>query len=71
MSIAAIWDRAFWSLLLFFLVTFLWLRFVDDALAYSPSGFLVSVLAAALNFSWWWRQQRRALRAPSAPREGE
>ncbi len=71
MSFAAIWDRAFWSLLLFFLVTFLWLRFVDDALPYSPTGFLVSALAAALNISWWWRQQRRALRTSSAPREGK
>lgn len=61
MSFAEIWDRFFWSLLLFLFVTFVWLRFVDDVAAYSPTEFVVSAAAAGVYFLYWWRQQRAAV----------
>jgi hypothetical protein len=68
MSVAEIWDRFFWSLLLFLLLTFLWLGLVDRFVAYSPTGFLVALLAAGANFGVWVR--RRSGAAGGATRGG-
>jgi len=59
MTVAEIWDRFFWSLLLFLFVTFVWLGIVDRAIAYSPTGFLVALLAAAAYFGIWVKRERR------------
>ena len=71
MSVAEIWDRFFWSLLLFLFLTFVWLGLVDRALAYSPTGFLVALLAAVANFGLWLQRQRRARSAGDAPPGGK
>ncbi|HET6412844.1 MAG TPA: hypothetical protein VFG53_12350 [Anaeromyxobacter sp.] len=59
MTVAEIWDRFFWSLLLFLFLTFVWLGIVDRAIAYSPTGFLVALLAAAAYFGIWVKRERR------------
>jgi len=68
MSVADIWDRFFWSLLLFLFLTFVWLGLVDRSVAYSPTGFLVALLAAGAYFGVGL--QRRARPAGGAPRNG-
>jgi hypothetical protein len=70
MSVAEIWDRFFWSLLLFLFLTFVWLGLVDRAVAYSPTGFLFALLAAVAYLGVWLRRQRRG-RSGDAPGGGD
>ncbi len=61
MQFAEIWDRFFWSLLLFFFVTFVWLKFVDPYVAYMWSGVIVATIAGSIYFVVWWRKAQREL----------
>ena len=70
MTVAEIWDRFFWSLLLFLFLTFVWLGLVDGAIAYSPTGFLVALLGAAAYLGIWILRERRARSSGDAPANG-
>jgi len=42
MSIAAIWDRLWWSAMLTIFIGLIWLKFVDPLFPYIAAGFVVS-----------------------------
>jgi hypothetical protein len=50
MSFVDIWDRFFWSLLVFIFVSLLWLKFVDPYLSYSLTGGIFSGIIGAIYF---------------------
>jgi hypothetical protein len=51
MSIAAIWDRFWWSLMLAIFVGLVWLKFVDPLLPGSWLGGVATIGAGVVKFS--------------------
>lgn len=71
MSFADIWDRFFWSLLVFIFVSLLWLKFVDPIVSYSVLGGIVSGVISAIYFYIGLRKLRRELQASESAEEEE
>jgi hypothetical protein len=61
MAFTDIWDRFFWSLLVFIFVSLLWLKFVDPYLSYNLTGGIVSGVIGAIYFYIWFRRVRKEL----------
>ncbi len=62
MSVSAIWDRFWWSLMLALLVGLLWLKFIDPVFPYIIFGFLLSGVIGGSYFVTGIRKMRRKLK---------
>lgn len=51
MSIAALWDRFFWSFMLMVFVGLVWLKVVGDGARYLPFGLLTGLLVGGSYFA--------------------
>jgi hypothetical protein len=51
MSLAAIWDRFWWSLMLTIALGLLWLKFVDPILSCDSVGLIVCITIGATYFA--------------------
>ncbi len=68
MSIADLWDRAFWGFMTFIGVGLLWIRFVEPyGLACVGPGLIVALLAGAAYIYLGVRGLRRAHARSAAP----
>ncbi len=63
MSLSAIWDRFWWSLMLGILVGLLWLKFLDPVIPCVSAGIIVSVTVGAANFYIGMRKMVREYKA--------
>lgn len=65
MSIADLWDRSFWSIMVIIGVGLLWIRFVEPyGLACVGPGLIVALLAGGFFFYVGVRGKLRPLRTP-------
>ncbi len=71
MSFADIWDRFFWSLLVFIFVSILWLKFVDPIISYSLLGGIVSAAIGGVYFYIGFRKMKRELQMSESAEDGE
>jgi hypothetical protein len=71
MSFADIWDRFFWSLLVFIFVSILWLKFIDPIISYSLLGGIVSAAIAGIYFYIRFMKMRRELQMNESAEDGE
>jgi hypothetical protein len=51
MSIAAIWDRFWWSLMLAIFVGLVWLKFMDPLMPHSWIGTMLTIGSGAVKFA--------------------
>lgn len=58
MSFAEIFDRLFWSVIIFIFVGLLWLKFLDPVVGVWP-GVPVAVLVGGIYFYVWWHKAKR------------
>lgn len=71
MSFVDIWDRFFWSLLVFIFASILWLKFVDPVISYSLLGAIVSAVIGGIYFYIGIRKMKRDLQMSESAEDGE
>lgn len=66
MSIAALWDRFFWSFMLLVFAGLMWLLLIGDRARYLPFGLLTGLLIGGAYFVRGVRAMREANRRTDA-----
>lgn len=61
MSIAAIWDRFWWSLMLAILIGLIWLKFIDPLFPHIIVGIIISCAAGGTYFTIGIRKMLRVI----------
>lgn len=62
MSLAAIWDRFWWSLMLTIFIGLVWLKFIDPLLPHIIIGIVVSIIIGAIYFITGMRKMMKIKR---------
>jgi hypothetical protein len=60
MSLADIWGRFFWSVLIVIFVGLVWLKFLDPVVPCVGPGLIVAVIVGGIHFYLGWRKATRA-----------
>lgn len=60
MSLADIWERFFWSVLIVIFVGLVWLKFLDSKVACVGPGLIVAAIVGGIYFYLGWRKATRA-----------
>ena len=70
MSLADIWDRFFWSVMIAIFVGLVWLKFLDPVVACVGPGLVVAAIVGGIYFYIWWRRATRAAQTGETIEEG-
>ncbi|HAL61516.1 MAG TPA: hypothetical protein DCP08_03805 [Chloroflexi bacterium] len=70
MSLADIWDRFFWSLMIAIFVGLVWLKFLDPVVACVGPGLIVAAMGGGIYFYLGWRRATRAAQTGESSEEG-
>jgi hypothetical protein len=70
MSLADIWDRFFWSVMIALFVGLVWLKYLDPVVACVGPGLVVAAITGGIYFYLGWRRATRAAQAGETMEEG-
>lgn len=70
MSLADIWDRFFWSVIVAIFVGLVWLKFLDPVVACVWPGLVVAAIGGGIYFYLGWRRATRAAQTGESNEEG-
>jgi hypothetical protein len=70
MSLADIWDRFFWSIIVAIFVGLVWLKFLDPMVACVGPGLVVAAIAGGIYFYLGWRKATRTAQTGETIEEG-
>ena len=60
MSLADLWDRFFWSVMIALFVGLVWLKYLDPVVACVGPGLVVAAIVGGIYFYLGWRKATRA-----------
>ncbi|MDH4137030.1 MAG: hypothetical protein OEW09_10005 [Anaerolineae bacterium] len=63
MSLADIWDRFFWSVMIALFVGLVWLRFLDPVVPCVGPGLVVAAIVGGIYFYLGWRKATQEAQA--------
>ncbi len=69
MSLADIWDRVFWSIMIAIFVGLVWLKFLDPMVACVGPGLVVAAIVGGIYFYLGWRRATRTAQMGEAIEE--
>jgi len=70
MSLADIWDRFFWSVMIALFVGLVWLKFLDPKVPCVGPGLVVAAIVGGIYFYLGWRRATRAAQTGETIEEG-
>jgi hypothetical protein len=70
MSLADIWDRLFWSVMIVIFVGLVWLKFLDPVVACVGPGLVVAAIVGGIYFYLGWRKATQAAQTGTTTEEG-
>ncbi|MGD2143368.1 MAG: hypothetical protein PVF54_02705 [Anaerolineae bacterium] len=70
MSIADIWDRFFWSVIIVIFVGLVWLKFLDPVAACVGPGLIVALIVGGIYFYAGWRRATQKAQKDQGAEEG-
>jgi len=70
MSLADLWDRFFWSVMVTIFVGLVWLKFLEPYAACLGPGLVVALIAGGIYFYIGWRNATRQVAANGNNRKG-
>jgi hypothetical protein len=70
MSLADIWDRFFWSIIVAIFVGLVWLKFLDPMVACVGPGLVAAAIAGGIYFYLGWRKATRTAQTGETIEEG-
>jgi hypothetical protein len=71
MSVADMWGRFFWSVIIAIFVGLVWLKFIDSVVPCVWPGLIVATIVGGVYFYLGWRRATRAVQADESAVEGE
>jgi hypothetical protein len=70
MSLADLWDRFFWSVMIALFVGLVWLKYLDPVVACVGPGLVVAAVVGGIYFYLGWRKATRAAQTGETMEEG-
>jgi hypothetical protein len=70
MSLADIWERFFWSVLVVIFVGLVWLKYLDPVVPCVGPGLIVAIIVGGIYFYLGWRKATRAAQMGENIEEG-
>lgn len=70
MSLADIWDRFFWSVMIALFVGLVWLKYLDPVVPCVGPGLVVAAIVGGIYFYLEWRKATRAAQTGETVEKG-
>jgi hypothetical protein len=70
MSLADLWDRFFWSVMIALFVGLVWLKYLDPVVACVGPGLVVAAIVGGIYFYLGWRKVTRAAQTGETVEKG-